>query len=44
MDIDPDVDLALGKAEKRLYMNREEIASKALKEWLADNGFLARVK
>jgi len=44
LDIDPDVDVALDQAEKRLYMNREEIASKALKEWLIGNGFLARVK
>jgi len=42
LDIRPDVDLALKKAEDRLYMNREEIASKALEQWLIDNGFLER--
>jgi hypothetical protein len=42
LSIEPKIDNALKKAERRLYMNREEIASKALEEWLIDNGFLAR--
>lgn len=40
LSIEPKIDNALKKAEQRLYMNREEIASKALEEWLVDNGFL----
>jgi len=40
LSIVPKVDDALKKAEKKLYMNREEIASKALEDWLFDNGFL----
>ncbi len=42
LSIEPKIDSALKKAEQRLYMNREEIASKALEEWLVENGFLAR--
>jgi ParB/RepB/Spo0J family partition protein len=44
LSILPKIDDALKKAEKKLYMNREEIASKALEEWLITNGFMARVK
>jgi ParB/RepB/Spo0J family partition protein len=42
LSIDTEVDKALGKAERQLYMNREEIASKALEKWLIENGFLGR--
>jgi len=42
LSIEPKIDNALKKAERRLYMNREEIASKALEEWLIENGFLTR--
>ena len=42
LSIEPKIDNALKKAERNLYMNREEIASKALEEWLVENGFLAR--
>jgi hypothetical protein len=44
LSIVPKVDDALKKAEKKLYMNREEIASKALEEWLTANGFMAPVQ
>jgi len=44
LSIVPKVDDALKKAEKKLYMNREEIASKALEEWLIANGFMAPVQ
>jgi ParB/RepB/Spo0J family partition protein len=40
LSIKPEIDNALQKAERKLYMNREEIASKALEKWLVDNGFL----
>jgi len=43
LSIEPKVDDALKKAEKKLYMNREEIASKVLEEWLIDNGFMPRI-
>ncbi len=42
LNIEPEVDKALGVAEKALYMDREEIASKALREWLVENSFLSR--
>lgn len=42
LSIEPKIDNALKKAEKNLYMNREEIASKALENWLIENGYLAR--
>ena len=42
LSIEPKIDNALSKAERKLYMDREEIANKALEEWLVDNGFLAR--
>lgn len=42
LSIEPKIDKALKKAEQRLYMNREEIASKALEDWLIENGFLPR--
>jgi len=42
LSIDPNIDEALSKAEKMLYVDREEIVSKALKEWLRENGFLPR--
>ena len=42
LNIEPEVDKALGKAEKVLYMDREEIVSKALREWLVENSFLSR--
>jgi len=42
LSIEPQIDNALKKAERNLYMNREEIASKALEEWLIENNFLAR--
>lgn len=44
LSIVPKIDDALKKAEKKLYMNREEIASQALEEWLITNGFMARVR
>ena len=43
LSIVPKIDDALKKAEKKLYMNREEIASKALEDWLIDNGFLPHI-
>ncbi len=42
LSIEPRIDDALERAEKSLYMNREEIAGTALEEWLIDNGFLSR--
>lgn len=42
LSIELNIDDALRKAEQRLYMNREEIALKALKEWLIENNFLSR--
>jgi len=42
LSIEPKIDNALKKAERNLYMNREEIASKALEEWLIENNFLDR--
>ena len=42
LSIEPKIDNALKKAEKNLFMNREEIASKALENWLIENGYLAR--
>jgi len=42
LSIEPRIGNALKKAEQSLYMNREEIASKALEKWLIDNGFLSR--
>ncbi len=42
LNIEPEVDKALGLAEKNLYMDREEIVSKALREWLVENSFLSR--
>lgn len=42
LSIEPKIDNALTKAERGLYMNREEIASKALENWLIENGYLAR--
>lgn len=42
LNIEPEVDKALGVAEKKLYMDREEIVSKALREWLMENSFLSR--
>jgi len=44
LSIEPKIDDALKKAERKLYMNREEIAAKALEEWLAENGFLSLEK
>lgn len=43
LSIEPRIDNALNKAERNLYMNREEIASKALEDWLIENGFLSRI-
>lgn len=43
LSIEPRIDNALKKAERNLYMNREEIASKALEDWLIENGFLSRI-
>ena len=43
LSIDPTIDKALSKAEKLLYIDREEIASKALTEWLKVNGFWSHV-
>ncbi len=42
LSIEPKIDDALTKAERKLYMNREEIASKALEEWLLENGYMSR--
>jgi ParB family chromosome partitioning protein len=42
LSIEPKIDIALTKAEKQLYMDREEIAGKALEEWLIENNFLSR--
>jgi len=42
LSIEPKIDDALEKAEQKLYMNREEIAGKALEEWLIEKGFLSR--
>jgi ParB/RepB/Spo0J family partition protein len=42
LSIEPKVDSALEKAERSLFMNREEIAGKALEEWLIEKGFLSR--
>jgi len=42
LSIEPKVDDALTKAERKLYMNREEIASEALEEWLIENGYLQK--
>jgi ParB/RepB/Spo0J family partition protein len=42
LSIEPKVDNALEKAERSLFMNREEIAGKALEEWLIEKGFLSR--
>lgn len=44
LSVEPRIDDALRKAERRLYMNAEEIASKALEEWLVENNFLPREK
>jgi ParB/RepB/Spo0J family partition protein len=41
LSIEPKVDNALEKAEHSLFMNREEIAGKALEEWLIEKGFLS---
>jgi len=41
LTIEPLVDAALGKAEKLLYMSREEIAERALRDWLKDQGYMS---
>lgn len=42
LSIEPRIDSALEKAERSLFMNREEIAGKALEEWLIEEGFMSR--
>lgn len=42
LSIEPKIDSALEKAERSLFMNREEIAGKALEEWLIEEGFMSR--
>jgi len=42
LSIEPKIDGALSLAERKLYMNREEIASKALEDWLTEKGFLSK--
>lgn len=42
LNLPKEVSAALGKAEKELSMDAEEVAARALSEWLRDNGFLRR--
>ena len=40
LNLPKEVSAALGRAEKELSMDAEEVAARALSEWLRDNGFL----
>ena len=40
LDLTEELETALGKARKALAMENEEIAAKALNDWLKENGLL----
>jgi ParB/RepB/Spo0J family partition protein len=42
LNLNTEINEALGKAEEKLLMDKESIATKALSEWLENNGFLQR--